>query len=538
MLSDGTLIHGYTLSYLTAGGMGVIYRGKKGGRDYVLKEVPAGQPKWVLALTQEKSLLERINHPQIVHFVALFEEAGYYYLVCDFIDGKPLDQVYHQQNPISEAQLRDYGIQLCGIFAYLHGLTPPIIYRDAKPANILLKEGRVFLIDFGIARLHKGDRASDTEAWGSFTASPEHYGAGETDQRSDVFTLGATLYDLAVHQSQRSEKPDRLPLLRHIRPEMSRELEAILARAMARLPQARYQSMTEFRDALGANDPCQDTTELAQRPQLSEPEPAPVAPVPAPAPTRSRALAWSGLALAGLLALVFWAWPRQGPLPGEEPDTGLPDNLFSQYQDPDKSTVITLGSDIGLFRICSGCVLATEEKTRRIVDRLNQFYHERCPTCGHMRLEIEGFRVGQYQDPESGLETTVVFYSHQEPPPLNKYQAPILLATVEETEARRQQTTRKYVAAYWRDLVGDLVRISRGQEGSRSPLGPELRDEMLRVRQKLSPEANGFEGIHTVMQEIGAAKARRLQHLFENVPPDYKFRGDQFQGIPNYRPLL
>lgn len=526
MLPDGAIIRGYTLSYLATGGMGVIYRGRRGGRDYVLKEVPAGQSKWVLALTQEKGLLERIDHPQIPRFVALFEEAGYYYLVCDFIDGQPLDQVYHQDHPITEAEVRSYGVQLCGIFAYLHGLTPPIIHRDVKPGNILLQGGRVFLIDFGIARLHKGDRTSDTESWGSFTASPEHYGSAQTDQRSDVFTLGATLYDLLVNQTLRDERPDRLPRVRQVRPDLSSQLESVLARAMAFRPEARYQSMAEFREALGGNDESQATMELAPVPE------------PVPLPRRRRAFAWAGVALAGLLALGVIAWPREGPLPGEEPDTGLPDNLFSHYREPDQSTVITLGSDIGLFRIWSGSILDTEEKTRRIVDRLNQFYHERCPTCGHMRLESEGFRVGRFRDPEGGADNTVVFYCHQEPPPLNIYHAPVLLATVEETEARRQNTTKKYVAAYWRDLIGDLVRVSRGQEAARSPLGAELRDEMLRVRRKLRVDAPGMEGIHTVMQEIGAAKARRLQHLFETVPPDYKFRGDSFEGITNYQPLL
>lgn len=238
LLVDGTIVRGYRVEFLSEGGFGTVYKASRGGKVFVLKEVPADRPPMVLALTQEKGLLERIQHPQIVKFVNLFEEDGYYYLVLEYIDGLPLEALVEEDRRIDEAEARRWGIQLCDIFEYLHGLQPPVIYPDLKPANILLKDDRVYLIDFGIARIHKGDRAHDTKAYGSYhTASPEHFGAAETDRRSDVFSLGATLYDLLAGGRMRKDLASQLPPIRDLRPDVSEDLESVeVLRARKELP--------------------------------------------------------------------------------------------------------------------------------------------------------------------------------------------------------------------------------------------------------------------------------------------------------------
>jgi len=255
VLTSGALLKGiYTVKYLTAGGMSVLYTASRDGEQFLIKEVEAADSRNVLALTQEKSILERLNHPGIVKVYDIFEQDGFYYMVLDYIEGQsmeklisPLPNVF-----IQEKVIIGWALQICDIFEYLHRQTPPIIYRDLKPRNLVKDTGgRVHLVDFGIARIYKQGRSKDTEAMGSaLTASPEHYGGAQTDERSDIFTIGATLHFFITNGKGVGEEPFQFAPVCSINPKISESMEHFIRKCLELEPRKRYQSVREMRQAL------------------------------------------------------------------------------------------------------------------------------------------------------------------------------------------------------------------------------------------------------------------------------------------------
>ncbi|MDQ7826171.1 MAG: serine/threonine-protein kinase [Candidatus Eremiobacteraeota bacterium] len=254
VLPKNTILKGsYIASYFTTGGMSIGYLARKGGKVFFIKEVEGSQSDRVVALSQEKATLERLNHWGIVKCVDFFEQEGFYYLVVDYIDGVSLDKLISPTSTefISEKDAIDWAFQLCDIFEYLHSQTPPIIYRDLKPHNVMKDSmGQLHLVDFGIARVFKTGKESDTSVVGSYlTASPEHYGAKQTDERSDIFTLGATLHCILTNGHGRSDDFFGFVPISKINPGVSELLEEALARTIEFNPDDRYQSVAEMREA-------------------------------------------------------------------------------------------------------------------------------------------------------------------------------------------------------------------------------------------------------------------------------------------------
>ncbi|MDQ7824020.1 MAG: protein kinase [Candidatus Eremiobacteraeota bacterium] len=253
VLPEGTLLKGcYKISYLTMGGMSVVYKAVKGTMTYLIKEVEASDSQGVISLSQEKSTLERLDHPGIVKVFDFFGEEGFYYLVVEYIDGESLDKLV---SPIRDVFLQEkvvleWAMQLYDIFEYLHRQKPPIIYRDLKPQNIIKdRQGKVHLADFGIARVLKDAKTSDTSPMGTaITASPEHYGGRQTDARSDIFTIGATLHFLLTN-GKHTGTLFEFPPLRTINPKVSENLEQVIRKATELEPEKRYQSIGEMRQA-------------------------------------------------------------------------------------------------------------------------------------------------------------------------------------------------------------------------------------------------------------------------------------------------
>lgn len=275
VLPPGTeLAAGYRLHFLAVGGMSVVYRaeGTKAGKPPVLfaKEVASSESREVVSLVQEKSILERLRHPGIVAVHELFEEDGHYYLMTDFIEGESLDRVISPFEGVflQEKVVLGWGAELAEIFAYLHRQDPPIVYRDLKPRNVMKdRAGRLHLVDFGIARYHKEGKAKDTESLGTAaTASPEHY-MGQTDHRSDIFTLGATLHFLLSNGSRKRRAPFEFPPIRTLNGQVSEGAEAVLRKCLEVEPGKRYASMDELRHAL---DRC-----LGKVPSVRAGEPTP-----------------------------------------------------------------------------------------------------------------------------------------------------------------------------------------------------------------------------------------------------------------------
>jgi serine/threonine protein kinase len=209
-LSPDTILerHYVIVKTLGRGGMGAVYQAfdrRLNNRPVAIKEMSTNAvglgnlQAAVLAFRAEASMLINLRHnsiPVIHDFFARGEDR--WYLVMDYIEGTTLKQTAQERGQIPEVEVLDWAKQLCDILDFLHTRKPPVIFRDLKPANIMLTpDGVIKLIDFGIARHFRQGQTADTAAYGSAGfAPPEQYGQNQTDARSDIFALGATLHYL------------------------------------------------------------------------------------------------------------------------------------------------------------------------------------------------------------------------------------------------------------------------------------------------------------------------------------------------------
>src|SRR5438034_592358 len=175
------------------------------------------------AFKREALLLASLSHPGLPHIYDQFFEVGHWYLVMDFIEGETLDEHLDKAKVrrLLVEEVLDIGIKLCTVLDYLHTRQPPIIFRDLKPANIMLTpDGQIFLIDFGIARHFKLGQTRDTMAFGSpGYAPPEQYGKAQTTPRADIYSLGATLHHMLTN-SDPSDAPFRFAPM-HLSPQLA-----------------------------------------------------------------------------------------------------------------------------------------------------------------------------------------------------------------------------------------------------------------------------------------------------------------------------
>ncbi len=199
---------------------------------------------------REALFLARLHHPALPSLYDYFFEDGYWYMVMDYIPGPTLTQYLRQQGPLPPLEALNYAIQLCDVFDYLHKQTPPIIYRDLKPSNILVTpEGTLMLVDFGIARYFKEGQSNDTTDFGSpGYASPEQYQAeGQTDGRSDLFSLGILLYEmLSGQRPNASNGTASTDVSRKGIPPISAVLSGLITLSTRTEPMYRFQSAHTF----------------------------------------------------------------------------------------------------------------------------------------------------------------------------------------------------------------------------------------------------------------------------------------------------
>lgn len=198
--------------------------------------------KTLLSLTTESDLLRKLNHDGLPCFVAEYESENMLCVVREYIDGTPLDQ-YVTKHKVTPQQTVSFGVQLCDILTFLHGLTPPVIHRDIKPQNIIVNaEGRVTLIDLGISRVYSKDAKEDTVCFGTkHFAPPEQYGYAQTDCRADIFSLGVLLGWLLTGEVDTKTAVSRIENAR---------LRRVIQRCTAFAPERRFASVARVKAAL------------------------------------------------------------------------------------------------------------------------------------------------------------------------------------------------------------------------------------------------------------------------------------------------
>lgn len=247
---------------LGQGGMGAVYRARDmrlSTVSWAVKEMsqsaitgPLEREQARQAFLHEAEMLAGLSHPNLPRVTDHFEQDGKAYLVMEFVPGETLLSFLQREGlPRPLPQVLEWTRQLCDALEYLHTQDPPIIFRDLKPANIMLTpQGQVKLIDFGIARIFKPGQAKDTQAYGTVGYSaPEQYGRGQTDPRSDVYTLGVLLHQLLTGYDPTST-PFRLPPAARINPSVPQPISAAIASAAESDPNRRFPSVRAFREAL------------------------------------------------------------------------------------------------------------------------------------------------------------------------------------------------------------------------------------------------------------------------------------------------
>src|SRR6202049_136071 len=193
------------------GGFGVVYKARDTHSKSQLRQVAIKQinlrslnTRQMIEATdsynREVTLLSRLSHNNLPHIYDHFTDPEHWYLVMDLIHGETLEEHLNQVGHLSVKETLNIGIQLTNVLAYLHSQEPPIIFRDVKPGNImLLPNGHLYLIDFGIARHFNPAKKRDTGALGSpGYAAPEQYGKAQSTEQTDIFGLGATLTTLLL----------------------------------------------------------------------------------------------------------------------------------------------------------------------------------------------------------------------------------------------------------------------------------------------------------------------------------------------------
>lgn len=187
-----------------------------------------------------------------MRIVDIIDNGDVIYIIEDYIEGETLSTILENNGAQPQELVIEWAMQICEALEYLHTRKPPIIYRDMKPANVMLKpDGNIKIIDFGIAREYKDQSLADTVSLGTKGyAAPEQFGGrGQTDARTDVYCLGVTLYHLLTGQNP-CEPPYEIYPIRHWNPQLSAGLEAIIQKCTQLNPADRYQSCAELLYAL------------------------------------------------------------------------------------------------------------------------------------------------------------------------------------------------------------------------------------------------------------------------------------------------
>lgn len=287
-LERGVLLHKRyrILEVLGQGGMGSVYRAvdENLGVDVAVKENLFTTDEYARQFRLEAVILANLRHPNLPrvtdHFV-IGDEGQY--LVMDYIEGEDLRQRMERQGNITEDDAILLGAAICDALSYLHTRKPPILHRDLKPGNVkIAPDGHVFLVDFGLAKVLHGSQATTTGARAMTPgySPPEQYGTARTDPRTDIYSLGATLYAalsgvIPEDSLARAMDNTQLTSLRKRNNKIARKLASAIEKAMNVDPAERFQTADDFKKALlGSKAKTQHSTNdyIVPPPPSSEPD--------------------------------------------------------------------------------------------------------------------------------------------------------------------------------------------------------------------------------------------------------------------------
>lgn len=253
----GKIINGRyeLLRKLGDGGMSRVYLAHDNRLDkyWAIKCIKTSN---VISGMAEIKVLRNLNHPSLPRIVDVDSDKDRVYLVMDYVDGETLGDILKKEGAIGEEKVKAWSKEILEGLIYLHSQKPPIIYRDMKPDNVMIgSDGHIKIIDFGIAREKRDEddvkARDDTVLLGTRGyAAPEQYGGhGQSDERTDVYCLGATMYHLLTGKSP-CEPPYHMYPIRYWNSELTKEMERIVLKATRADPDKRYQSSSVFLDAL------------------------------------------------------------------------------------------------------------------------------------------------------------------------------------------------------------------------------------------------------------------------------------------------
>lgn len=254
MTEIGAVIDGKyeILKEIGRGGMSIVYLAmdKRLNKQWAVKEIRkkgSGKNDEVVvnSLLAEANLMKRLDHPSLPRIVDIIDNGVTIYVVMDYIEGESLDKILNEYGAQPEEMVIAWAKQLCDALSYLHAQKPPIIYRDMKPANVMLKpEGNIKIIDFGIAREYKEQNLADTTVLGTKGYAPPEQYSGQTDPRSDIFALGMTMHHLLTGIDPRTG--EAYAPVRQWNPELSEGIEVIIDKCVQPAAENRYQSCADL----------------------------------------------------------------------------------------------------------------------------------------------------------------------------------------------------------------------------------------------------------------------------------------------------
>lgn len=250
------------IKLIKIGGMGAVYKVKDlhTNKIYALKELlylaqeEGAHEEAISRFEREARILSELDHPTLPAVTDYFTVSNRYYLIMDFIEGKDLLDILSQKGSsgLPEDQVIDWAIQICDVLHYLHSRNPPVIYRDIKPSNIMIRDGdeKIYLVDFGIARavedLGEEEQITKTSIGTVGYVSPEQV-RGKPEPRSDIYSLGATMYHLL---RGKPPLPFTFTSLKKERPSISDSLNAIVLTAVRLEMSERFSDIIHMKKAL------------------------------------------------------------------------------------------------------------------------------------------------------------------------------------------------------------------------------------------------------------------------------------------------